>query len=978
MPKPLDFGLAQNFSWGEGGYPQVIGRNTTDPARWKRYRGGKTGALWVKKAENEKFLPLLNKIDGNITNPMILGQSIFFISDHEGYGNLYSCNFAGENLKRLTQHENFFVRNSQSDGQSVIYQCGGDLYLYEPLKNISEKIVFQFNSPKKFLKKRFVGLLDYLEDFDLNSKGDSILFACRGKVFAKDLWENPLDEIGFSSESSRKRLACYLGDSGKAIFLEDDRGEEIFKVIDLESGEIDVLNLNDFGRPLSLKSSAKGDYVIFDNHKYELLLLDIKNKKIKKIAQSNYDRILGFDISACGTWISYSLYSHHFISQIYLYNLENDQSQPVTAPLKMDFDPSFDPEGRFLYFLSSRDFNPIEDQVQFGYSFPFSIKPYLIPLKADFGSPFGPEKRIPGKSLVELWKEREEEKKKSEEKEDSKTEEKQTQKESGADSNTEKEEDEKKEEEVSPLEIDLTGISVRVLDFPVEDDLYSSICGAKYGKVFWTIEKLKAESGQTEESGDQLECFDFDAMEAETWENDVEEYKFSGDGEVLIYKTQGDKLRVLESCKKPDEEESKPGRKSGWLSYDELSFKIDLRSEWKQMYREAWRLQRDHFWQEDMAGIDWEMVYQKYFPLLDRIGSRSDLSDLLWEMQGELGTSHCYEFGGDYPHSKTLGIGLLGADFRWNKEQDGYEITRILKGDSWSDGCSSAFSNIKQQIQCGDIIRAIDSNKLSEELSPQEALLNRAGQEVFLRVLNPKLEEEKRFSLKCLNSEKLLRYRDWVEAKRLEVEKKSQGRFGYIHIPDMGTRGFGEFFRSYLKEYDKDALIIDLRFNGGGNVSQLILEKLVRQRIGFDAQRHGEPAPYPMDAPKGPMVAIINEHAGSDGDVFSHSFKLYGLGPLVGKRTWGGVVGIWPRHSLIDGTLTTQPEFSSWFKDVGFGVENYGVDPDYEVDELPEDKSQEIDRQLEKAMEVALLEIENNKVLKPDFEKVNLRPPRLS
>jgi len=385
------------------------------------------------------------------------------------------------------------------------------------------------------------------------------------------------------------------------------------------------------------------------------------------------------------------------------------------------------------------------------------------------------------------------------------------------------------------------------------------------------------------------------------------------------------------------------------------------------MFSEAWRLQRDYFWVEDMSDIDWKKVYKRYYPLLDRIASRPEFADLVWEMQGELGTSHAYEFGGDYKQRPIYGMGKLGADFEYDKRRKAYRIAHIVNGDSWDSKVVPPLKKPGLEIEEGMYLKAINGIKLDQSNSPERVLVNFSNQEVQLTVTDKSGKTRKNVSVKTVNNDTWLRYREWVEMKKEYVHKQSKGKVGYIHIPDMMAVGYAEFHRHFLTEYDYDGIIVDVRYNGGGHVSQLLLEKLARKRIGYDLTRWFDYSPYPESSLKGPVVALTNEYAGSDGDIFSHSFKLMKLGKLVGKRTWGGVIGIWPRNSLVDGGLTTQPEMSFWFKDVGWGVENYGTDPDIEVDMKPQDYVKGKDPQLDKALEVVIADMKKFDYVKPDF-----------
>ena len=341
----------------------------------------------------------------------------------------------------------------------------------------------------------------------------------------------------------------------------------------------------------------------------------------------------------------------------------------------------------------------------------------------------------------------------------------------------------------------------------------------------------------------------------------------------------------------------------------------------------------------------------------------------MWEMQGELGTSHAYEYGGDYPPQPSYAQGFLGADFRYDDATDSYELTHIVNGDVWDHENSAPLQRLGINLKVGDRLIAINGRKVGRDKPLGEMLVHQAGNEVVVTFACQGAEAPNMFPVKTLRSEFPARYREWVETNRRRVHEASEGRVGYVHIPDMQARGYAEFHRGYLAEVDRAGLIVDVRFNGGGHVSQLILEKLARRRLGYDVSRWGAPVPYPIESVMGPMVAIANEQAGSDGDMFSHAFKLLKLGLLVGKRTWGGVIGLAYRDSLVDGGVPPQPEFSFWVEEFAGGVENYGADPDIEVEMRPQDYLEGRDPQLERAVQEIMRTLSINPPNLPDFGK---------
>ena len=489
-----------------------------------------------------------------------------------------------------------------------------------------------------------------------------------------------------------------------------------------------------------------------------------------------------------------------------------------------------------------------------------------------------------------------------------------------------------------------------------------------------SVEDAEAHEG----GGRTLSMIDLAMGKRHTFGDRVHGVRVTADGKHALLNT-GSRLRVIKGTAAPKElsGESEPSRTTGWIDLGRIRAEVRPDAEWRQMFREAWRLQRDQFWTEDMAGIDWAWVHDAYLPLVDRVSTRSEFSDLMWEMQGELGTSHCYEMGGDYAPGRFYGVGHLGADLAYDRRAKAWRIGRLPQGDSWQVASTSPLTAPGLGIKEGDSIVAVDGQKVGPKVSPSSLLVGQGGRNVTL-TLRRGTGRTRDVVVKALRHEGALRYRDWVERNRAWVHAKSKGRMGYVHVPDMGVRGFSEFHRYYKGEVRRDGLIVDVRYNGGGHVSQLLLEKLLRRRVGYDLTRYNGLLSYPQDAPTGCLVAITNEFAGSDGDIFSHAWKIYGLGPLIGRRTWGGVVGIWPRHALVDGTTTTQPEFAYWFQDVGYAVENYGTDPDIPVDILPQDHKAGRDPQLERAYKEMQALFKERKPGVPRLGKQpSLKPPRL-
>ena len=651
---------------------------------------------------------------------------------------------------------------------------------------------------------------------------------------------------------------------------------------------------------------------------------------------SNASRCMDLAFSPDGKWLAYVWWPKASTSIVRIADCESGDVFDATEALREDRSPAWDPEGKYLYFISARDFNPIYDALQFDLSFPQAMRPYVMTLRTDVANPFVP---VPAPLHAE----------KDEDDEDD-----------DADGD---EKDEKAKKPPKPVLIDRDGIAHRILAFPVDEGQYQHVAGTKGKAIFsvFPVTGIKPSGHGDDEAGGALMAYDFTAQRSGTLAGDIDGFVLGADGRTLVYESRGH-LRAIDAGGDlpEDDPEDKPAtemnRRSGWVDLSRIGVQIEPRDEWAQMLREAWRLQREQFWDAQMSGVDWPAVLERYAALLPRIRTRAELSDLIWEMQGELGTSHAYEMGGDNRRAPQYRRGFLGADYTWDAARSGYRIEAILRGDSWNRTDDSPLAEPGIDARAGDVIVAVGGTRVSASRTPGELLVNLADRDVALDIERD--GKTRRVLVHALRSETMLRYRAWVNANRALVHERTGGRVGYVHIPDMGPWGFAEFHRGYLTEFERDGLIVDVRYNRGGHVSPLLLEKLARKRVGYDVSRYGPEQPYPPESLGGPLVAITNQFAGSDGDIFSHCFKLYGLGPLVGMRTWGGVVGINPYHSLADGTTTTQPEYSFWFVDAGWQVENYGTDPDVELDIAPQDSAAGVDPQMNKALELISAAIE--------------------
>ena len=942
IPELMPLGQVNHLAFGPGN-AMVIGRNTADPARWKRYRGGTAGYLWIDVDGRGNFRRM-TELTGNITSPMWIGNRIYYLSDSEGVGNLYSCRPDGSDQRRHSDHDDFYARHAQTDGRRIVYQCGAEIWLFDPARDTTTRLAIDVPSHRTQASRKFVDAAENLAGIKVHPQGHSLAVETRGKLFTFALWEGAVRQHGVP-DGVRYRQGQWLADGETIVAVSDEAREE--RLVALRDGQVRALSA-DIGRVVAMRTAPVGTRVALTNHRHQVMIVDVESGTSTVIDHSECGRSESVAWSPDGAWVAYPFWTSPRHSAIKLHEVATGVSTLVTTPEFRDYSPSFDPAGKYLYFLSLRTFDPVYDNVQFELSFPRAARPYLIALQAQARPPFEPEPK-------------------------------------GMKPDDPNAARDKAGETPTTVRVDLPGIERRVAAFPVPEGRFDQIAGVAGDKVVWTLMPVAGAHGRGghKDLPGRLEVFDFGTQKAETLVERVDRFVIADDHSTLVLR-QGKRVRAIRADRVPDPRErsvpqsDEPSRKSGWIDLSRVRVSVDPRREWRQMLHEVWRLQRDQFWVPDMSGVNWEAVYARYEPLLDRVATRSELSDLIWETQGELGTSHAYEMGGDHRRPPSVTLGNLAAEFTLGADGSSYEIARIVEGDPWDAAADSPLNAIGVQAQVGERVVAVNGQPVSRERPPQALLVHQANTKVELTLApaagtsgtsanGNRVANDRTVVVTTLADEMPARYREWVERNRAWVHEKSKGRVGYLHLPDMMSAGFAEFHRYFGTECDRDALIVDVRYNRGGHVSQLLLEKVARRRLGYDLTRWGQPEPYPVESPAGPVVALTNEHAGSDGDIFSHCFKLMRIGKLVGTRTWGGVIGINPRHKLVDGSETTQPEYSFWFTDVGFAVENYGTDPEIEIDNAPQDGKTGRDRQLETALATALELADKATPSKPEF-----------
>lgn len=936
----------------------VVERNgwRSDSSHWKRYRGGTAGKFYLRAKGAKEFKPFLRGLKGHLTHPMWIGERFYFLSDHDGVANIYSVTKTGSGLKRHTQFDDFYVRNPDCDGRRIVFHSAGDLYVFDPAQETVKRIEVRIPTQRTHRQKKFVSALANFENAALDPQGRRVALTARGQVFAFEAWQGGILSPSQPLEQrSRDRLGTFL-DAETLMFVSDElanvNGETLVTAPWAKPTERRLLKKADIGRAVTLLPSPDGKLVALSNHRNEILVIDVATEKVTRVYQERLGLVGDFSWSPDSRYLAYVSILERTRMAVRIWDAKTGKDRLATRGNLTCQSLRFSPNGELLYFLAATNFNPRYENNRFNLYFSATGRPVALLLSEKSKSPFAPADPAPPAPAEETKKK--------------KTTAKAAKKKNGETASA------TAAPAVKETVIDWEGLGERLVEIPAYELEYSDLFPIEGGLVL-THYRTPGTRNMSNNVPLSLDKYDFSSRKQSSLYTDIDNYERSANGEYILIK-KGDSLRLRKVSEAGNEDRGDTGfhPKTGLIDLARIAVPVNPGNEWLQIFEETWRLQAQFFWEKGLGGVDWKKEHAKYRPLVDRVSVRSELSDLCWELVGELGVSHAYVQGGDLRVPPFFKMGYLGGNFDWDEKAKGWRVRRIFKGYPWLNQQNSPMRRSSVQLSVGDVIHAINRRPCEKARTIASSLIGHANRDVELEILRKGHTKTETVVVRTLNEEGSLRYRDWVETRREIVQKLSGGKLGYVHIPDMGPEGYAEFFEQYLQEFDRDGLVVDVRFNGGGHVSQLILSRLLQKRVGVDQSRWFGVMPYPGESPAGPLVALTNEFAGSDGDIFSHTFKLYDLGPLVGMRTWGGVIGIWPRHKLMDGGGTTQPEFAFWFMDTGWDVEGRGALPDIVVDNLPHDYEAGVDRQLEAAVKEALKLVKKNPPFRPKLPP----PPR--
>ncbi|MDG3007868.1 S41 family peptidase [Paludisphaera mucosa] len=913
--------------------------------QWKNYRGGTASRIWVLKLADLSHVEIPKPAGGcNDTMPMWVGPLVYFLSDRDGEFNLFSFDPATKAVARLTDHQDFPIDSASAGAGKVIYEQAGYLHVYDPAKKASTRLKVAVAADLAEARPRRASNPKLVRGADVSPSGKRLVLEYRGEIVTvpakKGDPRNLTDTPGV-----HERSPIWSPDGKSIAYFSDASGEYALHVRPQDGkGEVAVYPLHGPGYyqdPVWSPDSKKIAYV--DNAK-ALSYIDLSSSAVKKVANEPFfglDDIPAGRWSPDSKWLAYTIDTRAGIRTIGLYSLDQDKTFPLTDGLVEAGVPAFDVGGKYLYFAASTDAGPVKNSFdQSSTDAPVSSTLYLVSL----------QKATPNPLLKESDEEGDEEKGKDKDK-DKPKDDKEKAKKDEADKDKKDAPDAEPPKPVKPVVIDLDGISGRIIPLPAAEGLIANVAAGDEGQVYYLHRPVARPIQEGGGAKTSLRRFDLKTREEQTLAEGIADFRISADRKKILYRAD-DVVGVVDA--------GKFAKGDGAIgAVAAVSIAIDPRAEWPQMFHEAWRINRDHFYAPNMHGADWDAVRAKYEAFLPHLATRTDLNRVIRWMLSELSVGHSYLGGGERLYEpKKVPVGLLGADYQ---VADGrYKFKTIYGGAFWDPTLRAPLAAPGVDVKVGDYLLAVDGRDVKADAEVYKPFEGTVGRRTELKV-GPKADgsESRTVVVEPIADESALRNRAWVEGNLRKVHERTQGRAAYIYVPNTAEPGFSYFKRYFFPQADKDAVIVDERFNGGGQIADYYITLLRRPLIAYWAARFGEAQRSPNATILGPKVMLIDETAGSGGDVLPWMFRKFGLGPLVGKRTWGGVVGITDMPVLMDGGGVTAPNLANFTED-GWIIENIGVPPDVDVEQDPALVAAGKDPQLDKAIEMILEALEKS------------------
>ncbi len=881
---------------------------------WKRYRGGQADDIWIYDFASRSTTNITNNPAQDVF-PMWSGKKVYFLSDRDENKrmNLYVVDLQTRETTRLTTFSEFDIKFPSLGPDAIVFENGGYLYRYDLTSGETRRISVRLQEDFATGRGGLWDVSKQVTNYEIAPDGSRALFGARGEIFTVPAKYGNTRNLT-STPGIHERNGLWSPDGKWIAFISDQTGEDEIWIVP-QDGRGTAQQITRGGdtykyQPLWSPDSKK---LLWADKKLRLQYVDVESRKVTPVAQATAWEFTSYVWSPDSKWIAFARPEEERMTTIQLYSFDSKETTEVTDGWFTSHAPVFSSDGKYLFFVSNRTFNPTYSQTEWNHVYNDMAGIYLVTLAAETRSPFAP------KSDEVSVKEA-----------------------------TPKAADAKAGKETTPavtLKVDTRGIQSRIAALPVPASGYRNL--QSVGDKLYYIRR------GTGDEKSKLMLYELDKQK-ETELGEFNGFEISADGKKMLV-GQSDSYAIIDlPTAKIDIKEK--------LSLSDLKVTLDRKAEWKQIFQESWRQMRDFVYDPGLHGVDWPAMREKYGALIPFVNHRADLTYVIGEMIAELNLGHCYVGGGDLPAVERIPLGLLGARLERDGGTGAYRIVEILRGQNWDRNLRSPLTEIGVQVKEGDYIVAVNGHPTKEMTDIYTSLLNTAGKQVTLSVSAGPAGDGARDVVVIPTSNELpLYYYTWVQRNIERVSKATNGKVGYIHIPDMGVSGLNEFAKYYYPQLRKEALIVDVRGNGGGNVSPMIVERLRREIAMITVARNAAIAPDPGGMVVGPKVMLIDEFAASDGDIVAYRFKKYKLGPVIGKRTWGGVVGIRGTMPFLDGGFLNRPEFSRYNVEGNEWImEGFGVEPDIVVDNDPAHEYDGIDDQLNKAIEVVKEEMRKN------------------
>ena len=915
-------------SYSPDGKQLAMNRMFREFRTWKYYRGGQADDIWIHKVGTTQIEKISDN-DAQDIFPMWIGNEIYYLSDRDRTMNIFAYDTKTRQTRKVTDFTEYDCKFPSYSQDYVVFENGGYIYKYSVKTGKCEKVTIFLENDNVYSRPEYRNVSERMTSFSLSPDGSRVLIVARGEVFSLPASQGPVYNLT-NTPGGHEREGVWSPDGARIAWLSDKDGEyQIYVAPSAEPEKAKALTNFKDGYPSGLQWTPDGRNLIFSTLKREINCIDVESGKMKTLVKGEGGSPRGFTLSADGSWAAYTMGLDNDVSAVFLYDMASGKSYQVTDRWYDASGPIFSQDGKYLFFSSSRDFRSQYSRVEWNASYSINDYVFVVPLAAGTPDPT----TIVSDEYTAV--------------KDAKSD---------------------KAGEKSAMKVDVEGIGRRASVLPLPAGRYRLIL-AENGKLYYSSFGGAAAAGPRGGAGG-LKVLDLKTLKTSDGPKNTP-VAFTPDKKKCLVR-EGGKFYVTAF--------NGPAKLDSPVPTGEMDMLIDHQAEWKQIYDESWRVTRDNFYVANMHGTDWNQVHDKYAVMLPYVKHRHDLTYLIGEMIGELNVGHAYITSGEYPDVPRVATGMLGAKFSKDRKTGAFRIEHIYKGASWDKSLVSPLDGPGIDAKVGEYITNVNGTPASELTDIYQALVGKVGKTVSLEIAETAAGKNARtVYVKPVESEGQLAYYEWVQRNIEIVDKASGGQIGYIHIPDMSTAGLDMFTKLFYTQLDKKALIIDDRMNGGGNVSPMILERLQREVYRMTMSRNGgKNETVPNQTFYGPKVCLIDKYSSSDGDLFPYGFRKLGLGKLIGKRSWGGIVGISGSRAYLDGQDMRTPFFTSYSTDGEWIIEGHGVDPDIDIDLNPFEDYLGNDAQLNKAIEVLKAEMKNYPALPgtpadPDKSKVGLK-----